>query len=101
MMSDQDIFIDYREVAEMSRIFGQSAKSIEALITELIGIASELENGVLLGEGGTVLAEGIRNQLVNKSLQSLKEFLLELQTDTNNVISIHRDGESVRSRFFS
>jgi hypothetical protein len=74
----------YPEVEQMIQILGESCSKLQDTISEMDGIASSLEGGVLLGQAGDALAGGIRKQLIgsiNRIIEGLEDGARYLETE--------------------
>ncbi len=85
-MAHDVIKLDYTKAAEMRKTFAASAKQIEATVKEMQGIAGTLQDGALLGRGGTAYVEAIRTKLI-PSLNKLKAKYEELDKDVAGAVS--------------
>lgn len=92
-MAYDEIKLDYGLAEAMAQTFGQGAQELQATLTEMHAIAGMLEEGALLGRGGTAYVEAIRSQL-SPSLTILIEKFEELKGDVEGAINDMRDADA-------
>jgi len=91
--------MDYDMMEDMARLFNDGAQQLEELMRTMQGIASTLEDGALLGQGGDALAGAIRDKLVTR-VSRLEEKFQELSGDVWGALVDLRDGDKeAASRF--
>ena len=78
-MADQ-IKMNYPMMEDMAHAFSNGAEVLEMALSEVIKIASSLEDGGLVGDAGDTLGEACRGPLAN-AIVGLKEKLEEMQSD--------------------
>lgn len=94
-----DVQMDYDLMEDMARLFNDGAQQLEDLIRVMQGIASTLEDGALLGQGGDALASAVRDKLVTR-VSRLEDKFNELSADVWGALVDLRDGDTqAASRF--
>jgi WXG100 family type VII secretion target len=58
-----EIKVDYPLMDEMTQTFLQGAEQLQDTMQEMMTIANALEDGALLGRGGTAFTEALRGKL--------------------------------------
>jgi WXG100 family type VII secretion target len=97
-MGADEIKLDYDLAEAMAKEFRDGAKQLEETMKEMNSIAGTLEEGALLGRGGTAFVESIRGKLV-PALNRLTEKFRELEGDVNTAIAaMRRADEQSRMR---
>jgi len=81
------IKMEYARMEEMAKTFQQGSEQLKDTLAQMQSIASTLENGALLGQGGSAFSDAIRNKLC-PSISRLEQKFLELQKD---VLSAMKD----------
>ena len=74
------IKMDYAKMEAMSQTFKQGMQQLDSTIQQMRSISKTLENGALLGQGGTAFTEGINNKLC-QAIERLKAKFEELAND--------------------
>ncbi len=94
-MAHDVIKLDYPKAEEMRKTFKAGSQQIEATLKEMQNIANTLQEGALLGDGGSKFVEAIRTKLC-PSLVKLKAKYDEMDKDVAAAVSSmkQRDAES-------
>ena len=79
------IKMDYAKMEAMSQTFKQGMQQLDATIQQMHNIAKTLENGALIGQGGTAFTEGINSKLC-PSIERLKDKFEELANDVQKAM---------------
>ncbi len=74
------IKMDYPLMQQMSRTFQQGGEQLQDTMQEMQNIANMLEEGALLGQGGTAFTEALRNTLC-PAIARLTDKFQELDND--------------------
>ncbi|MCD4685440.1 MAG: WXG100 family type VII secretion target [Anaerolineae bacterium] len=94
-----DVQMDFDLMEDMARAFKEGSAHLEDLIRALQGIASRLDDGALLGRGGQMFSDAIRDKL-NQNIARLQDKLNELNLDVYGALIDLRDGDTeAASRF--
>lgn len=88
-MPADEIKLNYELAEAMAKEFQAGATQLEETLKEMTTIAGSLEDGALLGRGGTAFVESIRGKLL-PSLNRLTEKFRELEGDVNTAIAAMR-----------
>lgn len=88
-MPADEIKLNYDLAEAMAKEFQAGASQLEDTMKEMQNIAGILEDGALLGRGGTAFVESIRSKLC-PSLTRLTEKFRELEGDVNVAIAAMR-----------
>ena len=94
-----EIRMDYGLVEEMSTTFAKGVEQLQDTMTEMQSIASDLEDGALLGKGGEAFAAAIRNDLA-RALNNLTEKFQELSKDVNDAMEDMRSADETSERLY-
>lgn len=98
-MSQDEIKLDYEKAEDMARIFQQGTEQLQDTMQEMQKIANTLEEGALLGQGGTAFVDAIRGKLT-PALSRLTEKFEKLEGDVKAAIKAMRDADSAASGQF-
>jgi len=94
-----DVRMNYDTMEKMAKAFDAAARQMEETQKAADGLGKEMEGGALQGEGGTAFKAAIDGPLT-KSLNKLRDKMLELSKDINGAVKATRDGVSTaESRF--
>ncbi len=74
------IKMDYPLMQQMSQTFQQGGEQLQDTMQEMQNVANMLEEGALLGQGGTAFTEAVRNALC-PAIARLTEKFRELDND--------------------
>ncbi len=96
-----EIKLDYGLAEQMEKTFQQGGEELQDTMQEMQSIANMLEEGALLGRGGTAFVDAIRSKLT-PSLSKLIDKFQELQGDVKAAVGYMREAdETSRSKFGS
>jgi WXG100 family type VII secretion target len=98
-MAYDEIELDYDLADQMARTFQQGAEQLQHTMQEMQGIASTLEEGALLGRGGTAFVEAIRSKLC-PSLGRLTDKFKELEGDVQAAVAAMRKADEESRKQF-
>jgi len=98
-MAHDVIKLDYPKAEEMRKTFKASAEQIEATTKEMAAIANTLQEGALLGTGGTAYVEAVRTRLI-PSLNKLKAKYEELDKDVAAAVKAMQDQDRAAAQRF-
>jgi hypothetical protein len=91
--------MDYGQMEAMAAAYGQAAKDVNDVQTQMKNVAQKLGGGGLLGDAGEGFKDAIESVLMVK-LILLEAKLNELQRDIKGAVAKTRDGvASAESRF--
>jgi WXG100 family type VII secretion target len=74
------IKMEYARMEEMAKTFQQGAEQLKDTLSQMQSIANTLQDGALLGNGGTAFADAIRNKLC-PAISRLEQKFEELNKD--------------------
>lgn len=94
-----DVQMDYDLMQDMGKLFRTGAQQLGDTIRTMQGIANQLEDGALLGQGGDALASAIRDRL-NSRLARLQDKLDEMSMDVYGAMSDLREGDEKAEGLF-
>ena len=94
-----EIRMDYGLMQEMSTTFSKGREQLQDTMTEMQSIASDLEDGALLGKGGEAFATAIRNDLA-RALNNLTEKFDELAEDVNKAMEDMQNADETSERLY-
>lgn len=98
-MSYDEIKLDYGKAEDMAKTFHAGMEQLQDTMQEMQNIANTLEDGALLGNGGTAFVEAIRSKLC-PSLARLTEKFEELEGDVQAAIEYMREADEESRRQF-
>lgn len=90
-MTDK-IRVVYPDMEDMCRAFEQGVESLQDTLSESMAIANVLEEGALLGEGGSAFVDAIQGKLA-PAISRLIEKFKELDTDVNAAMQHAKDAD--------
>lgn len=82
-MAHDEIRVVYESMDEMSKTFRQGVEQMQDTMQEMQAVASTLEEGALLGQGGEAFVDAIRSKL-SPALSRLTEKFEELDKDVQD-----------------
>lgn len=91
-MSTDEIKLNYPDAEDMIRIFQQSVEQLQDTMQEMQSVANTLEEGALLGRGGSAFVESIRNKLT-PALSRLTDKFEELAGDVQQAIEFMQEAD--------
>lgn len=95
-MSHDVIKVDYDLMEEMKRTFLQGVEQLQDTNQVMQTVASELEDGALLGRGGTAFTDAIRSKLC-PAVAKLTEKFNELAQDVQSAVDLMREADEDKS----
>jgi WXG100 family type VII secretion target len=98
-MSNDVIKLDYGLAEDMIRVFNEGAEQLQDTMQEMQSIANTLEEGALLGRGGSAFTDCLRSRLC-PSISRLTEKFHELAGDVQAAIELMRQAEEEARRRF-
>ena len=99
-MPYDEIKLDYGLAEDMSRIFQQGAEQLQDTMQEMQNIANLLEEGALLGRGGSAYVDALRSKLT-PSLSKLIEKFRELDKDVQAAVQDMKQADERSKGFMS
>jgi WXG100 family type VII secretion target len=93
------IKMDYGAMQEMAQIFQQGAQQLEETMREMQNVASTLEDGALLGQGGEAFSDAI-NGTLTQALNRLRDKYAELQQDILQAMRDMQDSDDMTERMY-
>jgi WXG100 family type VII secretion target len=99
-MSYDEIRLDYELAEEMAKTFNAGAEVLQDTMQEMQNIANMLEEGALLGRGGSAFVEAIRSKLC-PSIAKLTDKFTELEGDVHEAINAMREADQQSASQFS
>jgi WXG100 family type VII secretion target len=93
------IKMDYGLMREMSQTFDQSVEQLENTMQEMQSIANALEDGALLGRGGTAFTEAIRDKLC-PSIARMTDKFKELSTDIEQAMEDMQEADTISRQMY-
>lgn len=91
-MSYDVIKLNYDVAEEMSKTFRAGAEQLQDTMQEMQNIANTLEEGALLGRGGSAFVEAIRSKLC-PSLAKLTDKFQELDGDVQAAVQAMQEAD--------
>lgn len=89
----EKIKLDYGLAEEMIRTFQQGEEQLKQTRQEMLGVASTLESGALLGRGGEAFREAIRDKLC-PSIDKLSAKFQEMSKDVRAAVNYMRQADA-------
>ncbi len=84
-MANDEIKLDYPKAGKMATAFTKGKEELEGIKQAMTKIASDLEGGAMLGEGGQAYVHVIREVFL-KNLDKFIQKIEEEAADVNNAI---------------
>lgn len=91
-MAQDVIKLDYEKAEEMIRAFKDGTEHLQDTAQDMQSIASTLEDGALLGRGGSTFVESIRTKLC-PALARLTQKFQELEGDVQKAVQAMKDAD--------
>ncbi len=88
----EEIKLVYATAEDMIRIFDQGVQQLHETNREMQGIAGMLQEGALLGQGGTAFNEAIRGKLC-PAIAKLAQKFQELSGDVQKAIEYMQEAD--------
>ncbi|MER2599645.1 MAG: WXG100 family type VII secretion target [Caldilineales bacterium] len=98
-MAHDVIKLEYAKAEEMIRTFQQGREQLQRTLQEMQGLATTIEEGALLGQGGDAFVEAIRTKLA-QSLTKLSEKFEELAGDVAQAIKYMQEADKTSKAQF-
>jgi len=98
-MAGEVIKMNYPLMQEMAQIFQQGAQQLEQTNSEMQNVASTLEDGALLGDGGDAFSDAIRSVLA-PAITRLTEKYTELQQDILKAMQDMQQSDNMTERMY-
>jgi WXG100 family type VII secretion target len=92
MMAHDKIKLNYEQADHMAKTFKQGAQQLQQTMQEMNNIAQTLEEGALLGRGGSAFVEALRTKLC-PSLKKLGDKYTELEGDVHAAIKLMQQAD--------
>lgn len=91
-MSYDEIKLNYDLADEMIRTFQQGGEQLQDTMQEMQSIANTMEEGALLGRGGTAFTDAIRSKLA-PAISRLTEKFEELAGDVQAAVEFMQEAD--------
>lgn len=79
------IKMEYARMEEMAKTFQKGSEQLKETQNQMKGIATTLQDGALLGQGGSAFADAINSKLC-PAINKLEQKFQELQKDVMNAM---------------
>ncbi len=93
------IKMDYSLMEEMSQAFLKGVEQLENTMQEMQSVANTLEEGALLGRGGSAFTDAIRNTLC-PAMARLNDKFKELSNDVLNAMKDMQEADKTSQGLF-
>ncbi len=94
-----EIKMDYGLMEDMNRTFLQGVEQLQDTMQAMQSVANEMEDGALLGRGGTAFTEAIRGKLC-PAISRLTDKFQELAEDINKAMEDMRSADTSTERMY-
>jgi WXG100 family type VII secretion target len=94
-----EIKMDYGLMEDMNRTFLQGVEQLQDTMQAMQSVANEIEDGALLGRGGTAFTEAIRGKLC-PAISRLTDKFQELAEDINKAMEDMRSADTSTERMY-
>ena len=94
-----EIKMDYGLMEEMNKTFLQGVEQLQDTMQAMQNVANEMEDGALLGRGGTAFTEAIRGKLC-PAISRLTDKFQELAEDINTAMEDMRSADTSSERMY-
>ena len=94
-----EIKMDYGLMEDMNRTFLQGVEQLQDTMQAMQSVANEIEDGALLGRGGTAFTEAIRGKLC-PAISRLTDKFQELAEDINKAMEDMKSADSSTERMY-
>ncbi len=98
-MATDVIKLEYAKAEEMIRTFQQGREQLQRSLQEMQGLATTIEEGALLGQGGDAFVEAIRTKLT-QSITKLSEKFEELAGDVAQAVKYMQEADKTSKAQF-
>lgn len=94
-----DVKMKFNSMEEMRKEFTAAEKQLDESMREMKKVAKMMEDGALVGDGGTEMVQAINGKLLPR-MTALHAKMGELAKDIDGAVRATRDGErTAQSRF--
>lgn len=87
------IKMEYAQMEEMAKTFQQGSEQLKDTLSQMQNIANTLQDGALLGQGGSAFTDAIRSKLC-PAISRLEQKFVELQKDVLNAMKEMQQADS-------
>lgn len=94
-----EIKMDYGLMEDMNRTFLQGVEQLQDTMQAMQNVANEMEDGALLGRGGTAFTEAIRGKLC-PAISRLTDKFQELAEDIQKAMEDMKSADSSSERMY-
>jgi WXG100 family type VII secretion target len=94
-----EIKMDYGLMEDMNRTFLQGVEQLQDTMQAMQNVANEMEDGALLGRGGTAFTEAIRGKMC-PAISRLTDKFQELAEDINKAMEDMRSADTSTERMY-
>lgn len=94
-----EIKMDYGLMEDMNRTFLQGVEQLQDTMQAMQNVANEMEDGALLGRGGTAFTEAIRGKLC-PAISRLTDKFQELAEDINKAMEDMKSADTSSERMY-
>jgi WXG100 family type VII secretion target len=94
-----EIKMDYGLMEDMNRTFQQVVEQLQDTMQAMQNVANEMEDGALLGRGGTAFTEAIRGKMC-PAISRLTDKFQELAEDINKAMEDMRSADTSTERMY-
>ncbi len=98
-MSEEKIKLVYATAEDMINSFQRGSEQLEKTFQEMQGVASTLEGGALLGQGGTAFTDAVRSKLC-PAIGRLNDKFKELAGDVQKAIEYMQEADKTSASKF-
>jgi WXG100 family type VII secretion target len=94
-----EIKMDYGLMEDMNRTFLQGVEQLQDTMQAMQNVANEMEDGALLGRGGTAFTEAIRGKLC-PAISRLTDKFQELAEDIQKAMEDMKSADTSSERMY-
>lgn len=95
----EEIKLVYQTAEDMIQTFGKGKEQLQKTMHEMQAVASQLEDGALLGQGGDAFKDAIRGKLC-PAISKLSDKFEELMGDVHKAIEYMQEADRTsKSKF--
>ena len=94
-----EIKMDYGLMQDMNKTFLQGVEQLQDTMQAMQSVANEMEDGALLGRGGTAFTDAIRGKLC-PAISRLTDKFQELAEDINTAMEDMRSADTSTERMY-
>ena len=99
-MATDVIKLDYAKAEEMIRTFQQGREQLQRSLQEMQGLATTIEEGALLGQGGDAFVDAIRSKLI-PAITKLSSKFDELAKDVGMAVKYMQEADRTSKSQFT